>query len=142
VAREHESPIVLARDTVRALEPRGATILVADYTFHPLHFANATTNIPAFDVNAGPIPPRANGSYFFLLWDDAMLATPGAPRDAVLRNAALRERMHREFRRPRLVRRIFQPNGFPLVELWRAERASAATEAPPHEAPLTAGALR
>lgn len=102
---------------------RGA-LLVADRTFIPLGFALEGTGIPVFDVRRTTIPPREDGLYFVLLWPDHVLAVgdpPTAPPKYVESNRRLRERMDRLFRRTRLVRVLRQPDGSPLLEIWRAE---------------------
>jgi hypothetical protein len=113
------------RDAVlQQVGPGGAAILVADRVFIPLAFAMEGTGIPVEDVRRVPIPPRADGRYFVVLWPEEVLSVghpPTANPKYVASNRRLRERMGLLFRRVQLVEQIRQPDGSPLLELWRAE---------------------
>jgi hypothetical protein len=125
VSDQHRATMLRIRDRVQQeVGPGGAAILVADRVFIPLVFAMEGTGIPVHDVRRTPIPPRADGRYFVVLWPDAVLSLghpPTASPKYVESNRVLRERMERVFRRRLLVETFRQPDGSPLLELWRAE---------------------
>jgi hypothetical protein len=125
VSDRHQATILQIHDAVlKQVGPGGAAILVADRVFIPLVFVMEGTGIPVHDVRRVPIPPRADGRYFVLLWPDEVLSIghpPIANPKYVASNRRLRERMRLLFRRTQLVERIRQPDGSPLLELWRAE---------------------
>ncbi len=123
VARERAPLPLLLRDTVlREVGRGGATIVIADMAFHPLHVADAMVGLPVFDARLGEIPARADGQYFFVLWSDAMFPDGALPTTARDENRAARARMHAGFTDVRLVRTFVQPGGQPLCELWRGQR--------------------
>lgn len=125
VSDRHRATMLWIRDGVLAqVGPGGAAILVADRVFIPLVFTMEGTGIPVHDVRRTPIPPRADGRYFVVLWPDEVLSVanpPTANPKYVASNRHLRERMQRLFRRVQLVEMLRQPDGSPLLELWRAE---------------------
>lgn len=123
VAREHAPLAVLLRDTVlREVGRGGATIVIADMAFHPLHVVDAMAGLPVFDARLGAIPARADGRYFFVLWSDAMFPDGAWPATARDENRAARVLMHATFTNVRRVRTFVQPGGQPLCELWRGDR--------------------
>jgi hypothetical protein len=125
VSDRHRATMLRIRDRVTEQVGAGeAAILVADRVFIPLVFTMEGTGIPVHDVRRIPIPPREDGRYFVVLWPDEVLSLghpPTAPPKYVESNRQLRERMERVFRRRVLVEVLRQPNGAPLLELWRAE---------------------
>jgi hypothetical protein len=111
-----------------------AAILVADRVFIPLVLTMEGTGIPVHDVRRTAIPPRADGRYFVVLWPDEVLSVghpPTASPKYVESNRVLRERMERVFRRRTLVETLRQPDGSPLLEVWRAEDPLPRLQLPP-----------
>jgi len=133
--------MVRIRDVVRREAGGGpATILVADRAFIPLVFTMEGTGIPVYDVRRTEVPPRPAGPYFVILWPDEVLSVgdpPTAPPKYVASNRKLRERMGRLFHTVRLVERLRQRDGRPLLEIWRAEdpRPRLRLEPPEEHAP-------
>src|SRR5262249_33726430 len=125
VSDRHRATMLRVRDSVlQQVGPGGAAILVADRVFIPLVFAMEGTGIPVYDVRRTTIPPRADGRSFVVLWPDEVLSVghpPTATPKYVASNRRLGERMRLLFRRVQLVEQIRQPDGSPLLELWRAE---------------------
>jgi hypothetical protein len=113
------------RDAVlREAAGKPAALLVADRVFMPLVFAMDGTSVVVHDVRRTPIPPEEGGLYFVVLWPDTVLSVghpPTANPKYVDSNRRLRERMGRLFHQVRLVEPIRQPDGSPLLEIWRAE---------------------
>ncbi len=68
--------------------------------------------------------PKPGAPYLVVLWPDQVLSLdnpPTAPKKYVESNRYLRERMTTKFGRVQLARVSRQADGFPLLEIWRAE---------------------
>jgi hypothetical protein len=111
-------PWLIQREVDRVARRQPATILVADYAFHTLHFANAETPYPTVDVAKFPVPSRPGTRFFFVLWSEGIFAPGFDPAQVVDWNARLRARMLAEFREVRRLRAFVQPGGAPLCEVW------------------------
>jgi hypothetical protein len=77
------------------------------------------------DVRRAGIPSRADGRYFALVWPDEVLSVDSPPTASpkyVASNQALRSRLERFFASRVLLHRFVQPDGRPLLELWRVEQ--------------------
>jgi hypothetical protein len=122
VARERiATPWLIEREVARVAAGTPATILVADYAFHPLHFASAETPYPTVDVFKFGMPTSPGRRFFFVLWSPGLLAPEFSPRDVVDANARLWRSLRSEaFTQSQRVRRFEQPNGLPLFEVWTA----------------------
>lgn len=119
VTRERRAvPWLIQQEVDRVARRTPATILVADYAFHPVHFANVETPYPTVDIAKFPMPSRPGERFFFVLWSDGLLAPGFSPSWVVEWNRRLRREMHQKFEQVRLVRRFVQPDGSPLFELW------------------------
>jgi hypothetical protein len=101
--------------------PTGATVLLADSTFHVLRFASWGTGLRVHDIRGSAVPAAGpDGRRYCVLWSREQLGR-GALKEVRKSNARLRWLMHEEYKDARLVRAIVQPNGFPLIEVWRAD---------------------
>jgi len=117
--REHTAVAWLIRHEVLShARGQAATILVADYAFHPIHFVNALSGVPTTDVTKFPAPRRPGGHFYFVLWSEGLFAPEFHPTREAEANRALRRRMHQDFEHVQLLRRFAQPNGWPLFEIW------------------------
>ena len=124
VAREREAlPVLIRREVDRARAGRPATIVVADYAFHPLHFVNAEGGSPTVDVTKFPLPERPGELHVFVRWSAGLLAPGFTPRDPVDGDERLAALLRSpEFAGARRLRVFVQPDGSPLCELWAATR--------------------
>jgi hypothetical protein len=126
VARQRAPLPELIHDEVdRLAGARPAMIVMADYAFHPLHFANLARhgNHWPHDVAKAPLPVQHGWLHVFVLWSDGVFGRGFHPRDWVRLNDQLRARMHSDdYTGLRFVRRFVQPDGEPLLELWAATR--------------------
>jgi hypothetical protein len=114
-------PELLVEEAWRAAGGRPATVLVADYVFHPLHFANRHRGHTLVDVSFQAVPDGP-GTYVFVLWSPGLFAPGFSPREMPEANARLRALLERgRFARRRRLRVFPQPDGAPLLELWAAE---------------------
>ncbi len=111
-------PWLIQREVEALMHGQRATIFVADYAFHPIHFVNAETNYPTVDVTKFEPAHRPGERTFFVIWDEALFAPGYRPTRDITWNRALRARMNSGFDAVRMVRRFVQPNGSPLFEVW------------------------
>jgi hypothetical protein len=126
VAREHVAlPTLIRGEVERARGARPATLVVADYAFHPLHFVNAAGGSPTVDLMKFPLPERPGELHVFLRWSDGLFAPGFTPRDWIDGNERLTALLHSAtFVGQRRLRVFVQPDGSPLCELWVATRVS------------------
>lgn len=126
VSSQPRATLLQVRDIVLAhAGDRGATVLVADRVFIPLTFLFDGTAVSVSDVRRAGIPSRADGRYFALVWPDEVLSVDSPPTASpkyVASNQALRSRLERFFASRVLLHRFVQPDGRPLLELWRVEQ--------------------
>ena len=124
VPREHEALAVLVRrevDRLRGDAP--ATLVMADYAFHPFHFVNADHGSFVVDIMKSSLPARPGQLHAFVLWSEGLIARDYFPHSDVEGNDRLRALMHAgSFTALRRVRVFKQPDGSPLCELWAAMR--------------------
>ena len=126
VAREREAlPVLIRREVDRARAGRPATIVVADYAFHPLHFVNAGGGSPTVDITKFPLPERPGELHVFVRWSEGLLAPGFTPRDPVDGNERLVALLRSpDFAGARRLRVFVQPDGSALCELWAATRVA------------------
>ncbi|MBI5518072.1 MAG: glycosyltransferase family 39 protein [Deltaproteobacteria bacterium] len=126
VCQEHEAlPGLLVEAAWAAAGRRPAVLVVADYVFHPLHFANRHRHHTLVDASWQAIP-EGGGTYVFVLWSPGVFAPGFAPRAMPEANARLRLELERgPWRDRRRVRVLVQPDGSPLLELWAATRSGS-----------------
>jgi hypothetical protein len=123
-SREHEAIVVTLRDAVRRdAGPEGGTVFFADYGFHTMEFANAGTNIVPLDLRKNAVPAQVGGRYYFVIFNPGIFGDREAVAASAAENEWLRGRMLKDFRDPVLIQTLVQPNGSPLMELWRARAA-------------------
>jgi len=124
VARERVSlPVLIRREVDRARAGRPATIVVADYAFHPLHFVNVEGGSPTVDVTKFPLPERPRELHVFVRWSEGLFAPGFTPRDSIDGNERLTALLRSPaFEGARRLRVFVQPDGSPLCELWAATR--------------------
>jgi hypothetical protein len=119
VVRERRALAWLVRDDVMR-HARGvpATILVADYAFHPFHFANVERGYPTVDVFKFGMPHLARERVYFVFFSEGLFAPSDDDALEVVANRKIRHTMLSEFDSVARIRSYVQPNGEPLVELW------------------------
>lgn len=99
-----------------------ATIVVADYAFHTLPFATSNAPVETVDVAKRALPHAPGRAHLFVRWSDGLLGR--RVRDARAANEALTALMRSpRFSELRLLRRVSQRDGSPLIELWAAVHA-------------------
>lgn len=120
-------PVEIARavDAVRGGAP--ATVVVADYAFHTLPFATGDAPVESVDVAKVTLPQSPGRVHVFVRWSDGLFAPGYLPREDRAANESLTALMRSpRFTGLRLLRRITQRDGAPLVELWSATHAPSA----------------
>ncbi len=116
-------PDLLRREIDARRGARRAQVVVSDYAFHVLPFANACGGAWCFDVGGEPLPPRPGDLHYFVTWSDGVFAPDYGPAWVLARHRALRALMRSpDFTGLRRERVFTQPDGSPLLELWSAER--------------------
>lgn len=131
--RDLGSPARHIADELQRHARRGSGIVLADASMRPIGFETvrrfplSAHGHPAFffaEAEYFPDPYSYTGDFYFVLWDRRVFARTATTLGARTRNETLRTRMLRDYANVRLVRRYAQPNGAPLIELWRGRRAA------------------
>ncbi|MFO0650971.1 MAG: hypothetical protein U0326_32395 [Polyangiales bacterium] len=126
--RERVAMPYLIRDEVDRLRHGGpAHVVMADYTWHPIHMVRAIGRWRwgVTDITKGPLPERIGVPHLFVVWSDGAFDPSYTPRSVVDDNDRLRAMMHTSaFAGLRRVRTFLQPDGTPLCELWAATRVA------------------
>ncbi len=115
------APVIIRGEVARVARGGPATIVVGDYAFHPLHFANADGGYPTVDATKFPLTVRPGGLYVFVVYSPGLFAPGFRPVDWVRWNQSIIDRMRSvDFMDQRRLRRVVQANGAPFFELWAA----------------------
>jgi len=124
VAKEGVSTLQLLRSAITRNQGRApATLVVADWSFHTLYVQMLGSRIRVAELAKIPDDRvwSAQRRYYFVVWNDSMLAFPPGEASPVEANRRLKQRMQRDFRNIQRLRSFVQPNGYPLFELWQAQ---------------------
>lgn len=136
----HRAPAELVADLIARELPRGSGVVLAEAAQRPVGFALARrfapgkTGLPRYFVVEAeyfPDPYTHSGQLAFVVYARSVFDAEDDASEA--RSLELRERMIRDYENVRLIGVVDQPNGAPLLEVYRARRPDRpyATAEPP-----------